>query len=194
MNKILIANRWSIPLALLYIACQPAVLLAQTVSQRPFERAADEHFAMLLARDYDELERNALDYREQTSTLSDGQSNLAALYGGVAGCMTQGCPSAQSADGWKARYQRLTEWRARYPQSVTAQVAGASYFVEYAWSVRGQGYASTVKPEAWEEFRRNIETARRQLNELGSAAKEDPGWYTAMLDIGLAQGWPLNEI
>jgi hypothetical protein len=47
-----------------------------------------------------------------------------------------------------------------------------------------------VSEEAWTLARQRIEEARVALEALDPAAKEDPGWADAMIDLALWQGWP----
>jgi len=161
--------------------------------ERPFEKTAWEYYQMLLSRQFDDLERVADESRKSNAAIGDGQPRLAALYGGLAGCLSSGCSNRLSEEQWQERHRLLLEWRKTRPQSVTAEIAMASFFIEHAWAIRGQGYANTVKSETWPAFRESIAAARKKLEEAGPAAKNDPGWFAAMLEAGVAQGWPTEQ-
>src|SRR5262245_50156788 len=89
------------------IACSSLPAVGQSTHPRPFQRAADEYFALLMSRSFDALERAAAEGRKGAA-LSDGQPRLAALYGGTAGDAIQ-----LTDDLWKLRLQRLEEWKSR---------------------------------------------------------------------------------
>lgn len=161
--------------------------------ERPFEKAAQQYYQKLIERQFDELERVADESRKNNVTISDGQPKLAAIYGGVAGCLSSGCYNRLSEAQWQDRYQLLLEWRKKAPQSVTAEIALASFFIEHAWAIRGQGYANTVRSEAWPGFHESMEIALKHLEGATPAAKNDPGWYAAMLAVGVAQGWKIER-
>lgn len=159
-------------------------------SQRPFERESDKYLSMLFSKQYEELERLAKDYRINNRTISDGQPSLAALHGGITGCLSNGCRDNLTEEDWARRLEHIEEWVRRYPNSITARVAGASYYMEYAWHARGRGYANTVSEDGWRIFRENIDIAFNKLKEIEEEGKKDPRWYDSMLMIGLAKKWP----
>jgi len=156
---------------------------------RPFEAAAQEYYQILLKGKYDDLERFAAESRRKNLSISDGQPRLAAIYGGLAGCLTSGCRNRLSESEWQERLQLLSAWRKIRPESVTAEMAQAKFYVEHAYAIRGQGYANTVQPDAWPLFYKSMETAHALLDKASSGVKQDPEWYATMLDIGVAEAW-----
>ena len=164
--------------------------LAQFDSQRPFQRASDEYLALLMKGSYAELERASGNARKGAATISDGQPLLAALYGGTAGCVMGGCANRLTDDLWKVRGQKLADWRKRYPDSVTAKVALASFPIQYGWYARGSGPSSAVSAEGGALFSERLGKAHKDLEGLDAAAKHDSGWFTAMLAVARLEGWP----
>ena len=164
--------------------------LAQFTNPRPMQRASDEYQALLLQRAYDKLEKAAAEAHSSTSVIDDGQPRLAAIYSGTTGC---NCGNQLTEELWKLRGERLKEWRERYPKSVTARVALATYPMQYGWFLRGGGYSNTVSQEAWGRFGSLVEEARNELDHLDAEAKKDPGWFEAMLSVALAQQWPRDR-
>lgn len=160
---------------------------------RPFEAASTEYYQKLRERKYDEIEKAAAESRRKNLTISDGQPRLAAIYGGLAGCLSSGCRNRLSEAEWQERLRLLSEWRKNDPRSVTAEIAQAGFYLEHAYALRGQGAANTVKADAWPLFYESIETARGLLENASSDAKQDPGWYAAMLEVGVAQAWPQDK-
>ena len=165
---------------------------AQPSSDRPFEAEAYVVRSKLFAGLIDDLEKQATEAKSKNATLSDGQPKLAAFYSGVASCISD-CQRFETEAAWKLKYGRISDWLKKYPNSTSAKVAEASYFVGYAWFARGRGYASTVKEDAWPLFRERIETARTKLEALTGADRNDPGWYASMLQVAVAQGWPTEK-
>jgi hypothetical protein len=161
--------------------------LAQFVNPRPVQRATDEHLAMLMSRAYDKLDQAADEARAKNSTTSDGQSLLSAIYDGVAGCA---CGNQLNEDLWVVRKQRLEEWNARKPGSVTARLSMAAFPMKYGWMARGSGYANTVSQDAWKIFRDRVDEGRKSLEALDAKIKEDAGWFEMMLAVAISQGWP----
>jgi hypothetical protein len=163
---------------------------AQFTNPRPMQRASDEYQALLLQQAYDRLEQAAVEAHSVGSVIDDGQPRLAAIYAGTAGCV---CGNQLTEEIWKIRGDRLRAWRDRYPKSVTARVALATYPLRYGWFLRGGGYSNTVSPDAWKQFASHTEMARNGLNSLDAEAKKDPGWFEAMLNVALAQHWPRDR-
>ena len=164
------------------------VALAQ--SPRPMQRAADEYEALLMGRGYSDLEKASLEAHSSLSVIRDGQPRLAAIYTGTAGCV---CGGQQTEQRWNLRGERLREWGKNYPKSATAKVALATYPLRYAWFVRGGGYANTVSPDAWKQFYRYLDDALDALSGLEPGAKNDPGWFDAMLELATSQQWPRHQ-
>lgn len=160
---------------------------AQSINERPMQRATDDHLALLMSRAYDKLDQSADEARTKQIPMSDGQPLLTAIYAGAIGC---GCGNQLTDELWQVRKQRLDEWIKRKPNSVTARLAVAAFPVKYAWMARGGGYSNTVSPEGWKLFRERIEEGRKTMEALDARTKQDPGWYEYMLDVGLSQGWP----
>ncbi|HZE58980.1 MAG TPA: hypothetical protein VE085_00295 [Burkholderiales bacterium] len=173
-------------LFLLVAVLGPSLALAQFTDPQPLQRARDEYMAMLFSRSYDRLDEAARQAREKSLTTSDGQPLLGAIYTGAAGCA---CGNQLTRELWRLRKERLLEWRKRNPSSVTPQLALAMYPLAYGWFERGGGYGNTVNGEAMQAFAAGAEESRLALLALDAEAKADPGWFSAMLDVALAQGW-----
>lgn len=178
---------------LVLISAFKTMVFAQTF-ERPLEKAAYDHHRLLLNKDFTRLENIATAARTHKATLSDGQPVLAAIYGGVAGCLSSGCANKLNESEWQKRHELLVRWRELAPQSVSAEIALAQYFIEFGWAIRGSGAAKSVKPAAWPAFQMNIMHALNLLERATPAAKKDPGWYAAMLMVGLAEGWKPDRI
>jgi hypothetical protein len=171
----------------------PLTVFAASDSQRPFNEARDQYYSMLVNGEFQRLDTEAQTAREKSLVLDDGQPRLAALYAGISGCLTSGCQNTLAKEDWEKRLARLKEWVKTNPDSITASVALATYYLEYGWVVRGQGYRDSVHEEAWPVFNENANKSKTELMALGARVKNDPGWYTSLLRVARSQGWPLRE-
>jgi hypothetical protein len=177
----LAASAWLISLAFV-----PAVAMAGSGNDRPLQRVAAEHLALLFARDYEALDKAADEARRRNRRTSDGQPLLAGIYMGTAGSAFDELTN----ELWQLRKSRLEEWSKRKPASVTARVSLAYFPAQYAWFARGTGFSGTVSRDGWKVFRERTEEARVALLALDADARADAGWYEAMLAVGLSQHWP----
>lgn len=173
-------------LAAVALGLLAATAAAQSHSPHPVQRAIDNHFALLMSRAYDKLDRAAEEARANHLMVSDGQPLLSAIYAGTAGC---GGGDQVNDELMLVCKERLDEWLKLKPHSITARLSRAAFPVSHAMMARGNGYAHTVSPEGWKLFRQRIEQGRKALESLDPMTRQDPGWYAMMLAVGLAQGW-----
>ena len=92
-------------------------------------------------------------------------------------------PPATEAE-WADTLDRLKRWAAQRPESVTAKVALAYGYLNYAWQARGNGDAASVTAEGGRLMQERLKLAE---TELGIDAK-CPEWYYVMLQIGRLKG------
>lgn len=91
--------------------------------------------------------------------------------------------------GCKLRGTDFTNaWAKHDPGQPGPYITAASLYLEYAWCLRGSGYASDVSPEAWKPFEDNVDLAYRSLSEHAEVARRDPEYYALMEKIYTAQG------
>jgi hypothetical protein len=162
---------------------------AQSTDLRPMTRAVEDVRSMLMKWDFDKIDRISEEARRKNIRTSDGQPMLAAIYTGVTGSGSE----MMIEDMVMVRRNMYRQWLKRNPNSVTAKLALAYSPVSHAWQARGTGYASTVTEERWKLFRERLEEGRNTLEALDAKAKDDPGWYECMLDVGRSQGWPRKK-
>lgn len=169
------------------------ILLSLNISDasaegRPLQSAAENFYTMLLNQKFKDLDQIAIESNKKNILLSDGQPELDALFAGISGCSF--CGINYSEPEWKKIHELLTIWLRQNPKSTTAEIGLANFFINYGWSIRGNEYANKVKTDAWPVFYQNIEMSRNILEKASSASKDNPGWYQAMLTVGIAEGWP----
>jgi hypothetical protein len=90
---------------------------------------------------------------------------------------------------WIGHISSLKQWVSARPQSITARIALAESYVNYAWEARGHGYADTVSENGWKLFKERSAQGRQILKHASDLPQKCPEWYVAMQDVALAQGW-----
>jgi len=94
---------------------------------------------------------------------------------------------------WQLHDRIHQDWIAQFPLSITARVAYADFFTDYAWHARGSGFADKVTKEGWQLFGERLELARKTLAEARELTDKDPFWWLVALGVALGQHWPKNE-
>ena len=141
-----------------------------------------EHFVQ---KDYAWLDQEAYNNRTKKLRLPGAYWKLRVFYGAFEGAMMA---QANETD-WQWTIAQLTDWTKVRPQSVTAKVALATAWQDYAWKARGNGFASSVTNDGWETFNERQRIAANILAEASSLNERCPHWYVTALWIGTAQGW-----
>ena len=137
---------------------------------------------------FDELDCLADSLRTSKARFAGGMWKLRALYGGLES-PTQ---HATEAD-WKEHLNRLNRWVAEKPRSITARIALAEAYTDYAWDARGEGAASTVSDSGSRLFAERSEKAKQILGKASALRAKCPEWYVAMESVALAQGWERGD-
>jgi hypothetical protein len=96
-------------------------------------------------------------------------------------------------DDWKQLQSHLDRWVAEQPQSITARVALAKFYVNYAWATRGDGMSDSVTSSGWKLFGQRMEKAKTILDRSATLHDKCPEWYVAMQNIAEAQGWDASR-
>jgi hypothetical protein len=94
---------------------------------------------------------------------------------------------------WDSLLQRLQNWVAAMPNSVTARVALAGAYIGYAGDARGDGAANTVSEGGWKLFRERTADAKRILEEASALPTKCPEWYVVMQQVAQNQDWKEDE-
>jgi hypothetical protein len=122
---------------------------------------------MLEQQKFDELECLADSFRASKETFPGGLSKLHNLYGGLA--MPLRHPTEED---WKAHMETVHKWAVARPQSITARIALAESYVNWAQNARGNGYSDIVSEGGWKLFQQRNREAKRVLD--GVSPSEGP--------------------
>lgn len=150
--------------------------------ERPMDAEAAKVRHLLLDGKFSELEAYETRARDLSLTLSDGQP-LHSAWAFAIGCACSFSVTGDPAAELEKFRARVTEWRSAYPDSTSAKIAEATYYIQHAWAVRGSGYSNQVLDSAWEIFRRDVAEAARLLDAIGADAGDQPDWYVVRLSV-----------
>lgn len=140
---------------------------------------------LLLAREFDELDRVANELRASKVEYEHGYWKLEAFYGGI--CEL---PDAASETRWTNLIAHLKLWVKTKPESITARTALGRALRDYAWNARGSGWANSVTQSGWKLFYARLAEAREVLLSATNTSEKCPFWFNSMLGVGLGEGWP----
>jgi len=154
-----------------------------------YEKALQELFGQ---EKFAELDAYAASVRANKSRFSGGGWKLYGFYFALRDYAA--CGKATDNAEWLAYIEKLKRWVSQRPQSITARVALAEAYEDYAWHIRGNSYANVVAENAWEPFHQNVQLAKDTLDDASALPDKCPHWYLVMQQVGRSQGWGLEEL
>jgi hypothetical protein len=172
------------------VAPAPASLDRVDVAAKTGQDEADHYMAAAqesVSNDrFNELDQLAAAARSSKSRFAGGGWKLHTLYLAVTKP-----PEAIAKDdiAWQAMITNLQLWKSQKPDSITARVALAGAYVNYAWKGRGDEYSGKVGDDNWRVFEERLELARTILTEAATLKQKCPEWFWQMQTIALGQGW-----
>ncbi len=138
-------------------------------------------------RRFDELEHKADELNASRAVFSNGSWKIHQFHDAL------GCRDDEPESMWQLHDTIHREWIAAYPDSITARVAYADFFVDYAWHARGTGYANTVSQEGWKLMDERLAKARDILAAARALPMKDAVWWSVSLSVALGQGWSRDD-
>ncbi len=176
--------------ALLVNAGPAAAACADAKRARDSDVLADTVQKLFNEKKYKQLDALAEKYEKEKTATLDRVSALSAFYHGIEQDFTACSDKKMTDSDWEAHGAALIAWQDHAPRSRAAQLAIADHMSSMAWRVRGSGFASGVGKDNMARFKAMIATSRERLEQIESVNKNNPAWYSAMMPIALAQGWP----
>jgi hypothetical protein len=161
----------------------PAGSLIDDSEDEQIKATKDSANGLLIAKDYDGLEKLAASDRAAKSFLGSGMVPIGFFYEGVLGE-----PPTNVSYVSPARLDALKAWSAARPDSVTAKIALARALNAVGWNSRGGGYANTVTEDKWSAFEQKLHEATDVLNSVQDKRQSYPDWYPTMNMIGRGLG------
>jgi Domain of unknown function (DUF4034) len=144
--------------------------------------------AFVQQEDFDQLECIADTVRSKKARFASGIWQLHKFYAGASA--VQGHATEED---WKERQANLDRWVAEKPQSITANVALAKFYVNYAWAARGDGMSDSVTGSGWKLLSQRLDKAKTILEQGSALHDKCPEWYLVMQDVALGQGWDAKQ-
>ncbi len=149
--------------------------------------------AMLNSKAFAELDAAAARYRVKDRFSAAGNLTLDAFYDTLTAPVPD-CDGSQAAPSvWTEREARLLAWITASPYSSSARIAHAAFVTRFGNLERANGFASPAAGAGSPAFVKRMAQARMELEAIAASERDDPWWYRAMLDVGLAQGWSVPE-
>jgi hypothetical protein len=146
----------------------------------------DENIRVLFnAENFDKIDELADAARSTKARLTGGFWDIHVLYGALTNPPYHGEDPTESE--WKIQLDRLQRWVTQKPKSVTARVALAGAYINYAWYARGAGYADGVTEQGWQLFAERLDTAAKILADAYNLPVKDPEWFVEMQLVLRAQ-------
>jgi hypothetical protein len=146
---------------------------------------------LVAAKDFAELDALANDLRKSKAETASGVWHLTMFYGVLTFNVRD--VNKQSEQAWMERQIFLNKWVQTKADSITARVALASFWMNYAWEARGTGYADTVKDGGWEMFDSRLTKAEQVLGEARKLESKCPMWWDVMQSVALGRAWKLED-
>ena len=122
------------------------------------------------------LEREINEWNTPSCVFEDGTPVIATLNGGFQRLFTTGWD-------WTESLTQVELIKTNFPDAGIAALAEAAYWKHYAWYERGNGVASSIKPEGWKIFNERLVKAEKVLIDSKSYAAELPNWYVEMITV-----------
>lgn len=151
---------------------------------------------------FEELKKDFLkkNFAAIEQKLADAQANKTRLSGGrwkggdVGIVLHRPVGKSNPTDEeWKQHLAVLEEWRAKSPGSIFPLVALAGSYKNYAWNIRGSGYAGSVKDENLESFRERIAQGAKYLALASQFPEKSLVYYEELLALGVHTGWSYEQ-
>lgn len=94
---------------------------------------------------------------------------------------------------WQQHLHRLAKWSATNPSSVTARVAEAEAYANFAWDARGSGWSDSVSDNGWKLYHDRGARALQILEQAEKLPIKCPEWFVAMQITGQELNWKREE-
>jgi hypothetical protein len=140
------------------------------------------------AEDFQQLDCVADAARINKSRFHGGKWQLYTFYRGASDI-----EGHATEEDWNNRIGHLKNWTSANPKSITAAVALAQAYVNFAWHARGDGMGDTVTDSGWRLFAQRAAKAKSILDDASSLPAKCPHWYVSMLTVARAQGWDVEQ-
>ncbi len=91
-------------------------------------------------------------------------------------------------------FDHIASWCDQYPDSYLANTVLGYLYTGLAWKSRGDGYASEVSDDEWDEFRSNLKFAEETLTYAYELNPEFSMAATEMITVSMGLAYPRSEM
>jgi hypothetical protein len=131
--------------------------------------------------DFDALEATAVRARALATHFPGGAAELQVFYEAFAKETCTQFYSDLSDTAGKTRVAIVERWLGQKPDSLTAQIASAIVWQEYAWTGRGTGYSNQVSQAQWAVFSDRVKHAGQFMRNVDPT--QDAQAYLVLIDL-----------
>jgi hypothetical protein len=143
--------------------------------------------------DFAQLEKMSAAYRTEKSRTSSGLWKLSLFYSGLGQTFKKQAEREDFEPVFEVLEAKTKKWAQQFPNSPSAHIVHSVVLIRHGWAYRGNGYASSVRPESWAPFERYIALAKDNLLKYKSVSSSDPKWYELMLTVARTENWERSK-
>ncbi len=88
----------------------------------------------------------------------------------------------------------LNDWCNKHPESHIPWIVRGNFRIEWAWHIRGSGYAKTVKKDAWTIFYDKLRQAKDDLEHAWDLNATDPNSCSALITVAMGLSAPRDTM
>lgn len=134
---------------------------------------------LLKKDDYAGLEKLAGEIKKKGYDIRQTYPELCAFYEAFE------IKAAEDERHWLDQQTKLDGWLRTCPDSLTAKIAMANWYVGYAWKARGSGWAYTVSREGWGLMHEFLVKAAEILDSVPANQIDDPEFYHVSMIVAV---------
>lgn len=158
---------------------QKAVIPASTPGQPGWnpDGVAKTAANLLKKSDYAGLEQLAGEIKARGYDIRQVRPELRAFYDAFQ------LKGTDAENLWLDRQTQIDGWMRAHPESLTARIAMADWYIGYAWKARGTGWSDTVSQDGWREMHARLQKAAELLD--AAQTVDDPEYYQLKITIAV---------
>ena len=88
----------------------------------------------------------------------------------------------------------LNDWSNKHPESHIPWIFRGTFLIDWAWHIRGDGYAKTVKEDAWSKFYDKLKQAKDDLEHAWVINPADPNSCSLLITVAMGLSAPRNAM
>jgi hypothetical protein len=147
-----------------------------------------EALAALAKKDYAGLDAMAAEFRTNATPFASGRTRLSCFYQGL-----RDVDDESPDNAWEAGIAAINEWVTNRPASITARLALASFWLDYAYKARGTDVADKVTDQGWKLFKERTAKASAVLEAAVKLQEKCPRFWFLAQELALHEGYSIDD-